>query len=36
MSHIGNLMSHIKSDLTRPGAAGTVDSPDGAPHDHDR
>ena len=33
MSHIGNLMSHIKSDLTGPGAAGTVDSPDGAPHD---
>jgi hypothetical protein len=33
MSHIGNLMSHIKSDLTGPGAASTVDSPDGAPHD---
>ena len=33
MSHIGNLMSHIKSDLTGPGASGTVDSPDGAPHD---
>ena len=26
-------MSHIKSDLTGPGASGTVDSPDGAPHD---
>ena len=33
MSHIGNLMSHIKSDLTAPGAASTVDSPDTAPHD---
>src|SRR4051795_10195759 len=33
MSHIGNLMSNIKSDLTGHGAASTVDSPDGAPHD---
>ena len=33
MSHIGDLVSHIKSDLTRPGAASTVDSPEGAPHD---
>jgi hypothetical protein len=33
MSHIGNFVSHIKSDLTGPGAASTVDSPDGAPHD---
>src|SRR4051812_28413867 len=33
MSHIGNLMSHIKSDVTGHGAASTVDSPDGAPHD---
>ena len=33
MSHIGNLMSHIKSDLSAPGAQSTVDSPDGAPHE---
>ena len=33
MSHIGDLMSHIKSDLTGPGAGSTVDSPDRAPHD---
>src|SRR5438034_624474 len=33
MSHISNLMSHIKSDLTARGAADTVDSPDSAPHD---
>ena len=31
MSHIGDLVSHIKSDL--PGAERTVDSRDGAPHD---
>src|SRR4051794_4237870 len=30
---MGNLLSHIKSDLTRRGVASTVDSPDGAPHD---
>ena len=33
MSHIGNFVSQIKSDLTGPRAAGTVDSPNGAPHD---
>src|SRR4051794_36946761 len=33
MSHIGNLMSHVKSDLTGHGAASNVDSPEGAPHD---
>ena len=33
MSHMGNFVSRIKSDLTGPGAAGTVDSPDGAPYD---
>src|SRR5437764_14390379 len=27
MSHIGNFVSHIKSDLTGPGPAGTVDFP---------
>src|SRR4051794_41578775 len=33
MSHIGNLLSHVKSDLTAPGAASTGDSPDSAPRD---
>jgi hypothetical protein len=33
MSHIGNLMSQIKSDLTGHGAGRTVDSLDGAPRD---
>src|SRR5436305_7936398 len=33
MSNMGNLVSRIKSDLTGPGAVGTVDSPNGAPHD---
>src|SRR4051794_10282707 len=33
MSHMGNLLSHIKSDLTGRSVASTVDSPDGAPHD---
>src|SRR3954451_18325495 len=33
MSHIGNLMSHVKSDLTGHGAASNVDSPEGAPRD---
>src|SRR4051812_3167952 len=33
MSHIGNLLSHMKSDVTGGGVASTVDSPDGAPHD---
>src|SRR3954447_14971171 len=33
ISNMGNLLSHIKSDLTGRRAASTVDSPDGAPHD---
>src|SRR5436305_13879774 len=33
MSNMGNLLSHIKSDLTGRGVASPVDSPDGAPHD---
>src|SRR4051812_36568972 len=33
MSHMGDLLSHIKSDLTGRSDASTVDSPDGAPHD---
>src|SRR4051794_26236291 len=33
MSHMGDLLSHIKSDLSGRGVANTVDSPDGAPHD---
>jgi hypothetical protein len=33
ISNMGNLLSHIKSDLTGRGVASTVDSPDGAPHD---
>src|SRR4051794_9636448 len=30
---MGNLLSHIKSDLTGRSVASTVDSPDGAPQD---